>query len=347
MLSTSVLPDASATLTPDDVTHLLLVRAVEEVDAQAVPPTARGDAAVDAGDIEPPAAWLARRARLLLPHLPPPYPTLPALLERGGRLGQRLLVAGVFLLGLASNYLGPSGRDPHPLQSVDGARPVEPRHLPGAGRHAHAPGSAARQGGARRRRRRRRNPDRTATQIANPGAGWRLLEWVLPALAGLQHRFERGRHAAQAQAARAKRVVAVARRFLVLGHAVAGDRAVLAVRRTIHLGAIALCLGALAGTYVRGIFLEYAVVWRSTFLRAPSIVEGILDLLLGPASILLRARGFAAWEVEGLESATGLPAATYIHILALTAVLAVIVPRAILAGLATMRMRRGERLRST
>ena len=145
-----------------------------------------------------------------------------------------------------------------------------------------------------------------------------------PALAGLQHRFERGRHAAQAQAARAKRVVAVARRFLVLGHAVAGDRAVLAVRRTLHLGAIALCLGALAGTYVRGIFLEYAVVWRSTFLRAPSTVEGILDLLLGPASILLRARGFAAWEVEGLESAGGPPAATYIHILALTAVLAVI-----------------------
>ena len=31
---------------------------------------------------EPPETWLARRAALLLPHLLPPYPGLPALLAR-------------------------------------------------------------------------------------------------------------------------------------------------------------------------------------------------------------------------------------------------------------------------
>jgi hypothetical protein len=346
LLSTSFLADEPATLSTDDVTRLLLLRAVEEVDPTAVPPAARGDAAVDAGDVDPPAEWLARRARLLLPHLPPPYPTLPALLGRAGRIGQRVVVGAALVAGLASNYLGPSGQIHilyNPLMALvlwnlgvylalalvhvrRGVRHPAPPPPPTGGDGGRGTTGAAAPPGAR------------------PGAGWRLLEWVLPALAGLQHRFERGRHAAQAQAVRAKRVAGVARRFLVLGHAVAGDRAMLAVRRTLHLGAIALCLGALAGTYVRGIFLEYAVVWRSTFVRGTAVVEGILDLLLGPASILLRARGFRPWEIEGLESPAGLPAGTYIHILALTAVLALVLPRAILAGLAAMRLRRIGRL---
>ena len=336
--------DSHAALSADDVTRVLLVRAVEEADPEAVPAAARGDAAVDAGAIEPPEAWLARRARFLLPHLPAPYPALPTVLGRSAHTGQRLLVAAAFLAGLAANYLGPSERIHilyNPLMAlvvwnlaVYAALALArlrrgPRRRPGPA--APPPGPSETRA--------------VVTAQPGPGVGWRLLEWLLPALAGVHHRLERGRHAAGAQAVRARRVAAVARRFLVLWHAVAANRAVLAVRRALHLSAIALCLGALAGTYVRGIFLEYAVAWRSTFVRGPGAVEGILDLLLGPASLLLRGRGFERWEVDGLLAPDGLPAAPYIHLLALTAVLAIILPRGLLAALATARLERSERLR--
>src|SRR4029453_12690331 len=102
-------PDAvPSILHADDVGRVLLVRAVEERDPEAVPPVARGDAAVDAGAIEPPETWLARRAALLLPHLLPPYPALPTLLARAARTLLRVVIGGAFLIGLAANYLGPS-----------------------------------------------------------------------------------------------------------------------------------------------------------------------------------------------------------------------------------------------
>ena len=53
--------------------------------------------------------------------------------------------------------------------------------------------------------------------------------------------------------------------------------------------------------------------------------------------------GRPADEVVALQSADGLPAAPYLHMLALTAVLAIVVPRAALAALALRRLR-AERL---
>jgi hypothetical protein len=170
-------------LPADDVGRVLLVRAVEERDPDAVPPVARGDAAVDAGAIDPPETWLARRAALLLPHLLAPYPALPALLERAGRTLLRLVVAAAFLIGLAANYLGPSehihlvynplvalilwnlgvyvvvavlalrGHRPHPTRTPADAPVAEPAPA--------APAARA------------------------PRASWRLLEWLVPALAGV------------------------------------------------------------------------------------------------------------------------------------------------------------------
>lgn len=327
---------------------MLLVRAVEERDPEAVPPVARGDAAVDAGAIDPPESWLARRAALLLPHLLPPYPTLPALLERVARTLLRVVVVGAFLLGLAANYLGPSEHVHliyNPLVALvvwNLGVYVVVALLALRGRR----GPAVRGGAAALRPDQPGAPPSAAAVVAQePMLSWRLLEWVVPALVGIQERLERGREAVRTHAARGRRVTAVARRLLVLWHRTAGDVAARRLRRALHLGAIALCLGALAGTYVRGVFLEYDVVWRSTFVRRPGTVHLILDLLLGPASLLLRGRGFEPAEVEALLGGTGLPAAPYIHMLALTAVLYILVPRALLAAAATLGLRRrGRRL---
>jgi Protein of unknown function (DUF2868) len=328
-------------LPADDVGRVLLVRAVEERDPEAVPAVARGDAAVDAGAIDPPETWLARRAALLLPHLLPPYPTLPALLERAARMLLRLVVAAAFLIGLVANYLGPSEH----IHLV--YNPLVALILWNLGVYVLVALLAVRKRRSHAPRPRADAPDAVAVPSApaprQPAASWWLLEWLVPALAGVQDRFERGRDAVRTHAARGRRVTAVARRLLVLWHRTEGNAATLRLRRVLHVGAIALCLGALLGTYVRGIFLEYAVVWRSTFVRDPGTVRLLLDVLLGPASLLLRGRGFETAEVEALMGPAGLPAAPYIHLLAVAAAIYVLVPRALLAVAATLGLRRRGR----
>jgi hypothetical protein len=116
----------------------------------------------------------------------------------------------------------------------------------------------------------------------------------------------------------------------------------LRLRRALH-GARSLCLGALASHLHPGIFLEYAVVWRSTFVRGPNTVRLMLDALLGPASLLLRGRGFDTAEVEALLGPAGLPAASYIHLLAIASAMFILVPRTLLALSATLGLRRRGR----
>ncbi len=326
----------------DDVGRVLLVRAVEERDPDAVPPVARGDAAVDAGAIDPPETWLARRAALLLPHLLPPYPTLPSLLERSGRTLLRVVVAAAFLIGVAANYLGPSEH----IQLL--YNPLVALILWNVGVYAVVAVLAVRRRRTRRGHARTDDaPDATAAApvpvTPAPRTSWRLLEWLVPAIAGVHERFERGRDTVRAHAARGRSVTGAARRLLVLWHRIEGNLASLRLERALHLGAIALCLGALAGTYVRGVFLEYAVVWRSTFVRAPETVRFLANALLGPASLLLRGHGFETAEAEALLTPAGLPAAPYIHILAVAAAMFILVPRAVLAMLDTITLRRRRR----
>lgn len=112
--------------------------------------------------------------------------------------------------------------------------------------------------------------------------------------------------------------------------------------RLLHLAAALLALGAVTGLYLRGLVFEYRIGWESTFLGAPA-VHALLSRLLGPAAALL---GIAFPGVEQIEairfpaSAGGARAADWIHLHALTVLLAVIVPRAVLCAAATVRERR-------
>jgi hypothetical protein len=114
-------------------------------------------------------------------------------------------------------------------------------------------------------------------------------------------------------------------------------------QRLFHLGSAALALGLVAGFYVRGIALEYRAGWESTFLGAAQ-VRTLLGWVYGPASV---ATGIALPADEAAVNALhwrsgqgGGPAAPWIHLMAATAILYVIVPRLLLAVLATARLRR-------
>ncbi len=117
------------------------------------------------------------------------------------------------------------------------------------------------------------------------------------------------------------------------------------VGHILHLAAFAFAFGIIVGMYVRGVVLEYRAGWESTFLDAP-IVHDILSFVLGPASRLtgIPLPGVAALEALRFGAEPGGDAAPWLHLYAVTVGLFVLVPRALLAALASfMEWRRGSR----
>jgi len=151
-----------------------------------------------------------------------------------------------------------------------------------------------------------------------------LLRWAAP---GVRLRAEGHTPALQVYAsawARAVAPAALARTGLLL-----------------HVGAAALALGMVAGLYLRGLVLDYRAGWQSTFLD-PAAVRSTLALLLAPASALTGiavpdADAIAALRV-GPDAAATASAAPWLHLYAATLLLAVVLPRAVLALVAAWRM---------
>jgi hypothetical protein len=111
----------------------------------------------------------------------------------------------------------------------------------------------------------------------------------------------------------------------------------------LHAGAALLAAGLIAGLYLRGLGFDFRAGWQSTFLDAGS-VRALLATLLTPASWLTGlavpdAAGMAALRVAPGVPASA-PAAPWIHLLAATLALVVVLPRALRAALAVWRARR-------
>jgi len=107
-------------------------------------------------------------------------------------------------------------------------------------------------------------------------------------------------------------------------------------RRWLHLAAAAVALGLIAGLYLRGTVLRYEAGWESTFL-GPASVKAILGVLFGPVA------GWSGVELpRTLEAVAALrwpdgggDAAPWIHLIALSLAAYIVVPRLLLAGLAS------------
>ncbi|MCW7540364.1 DUF2868 domain-containing protein [Aquabacterium sp. A7-Y] len=109
----------------------------------------------------------------------------------------------------------------------------------------------------------------------------------------------------------------------------------------LHAAAAALACGAIASLYLRGLVFEYRAAWESTFLSVDA-VHALLSWVLGPAA---RLSGIAlpdVAELAGLRASLGggENAARWIHLQALTLVLAVVLPRCLLAAAAAWRAAR-------
>ena len=104
-----------------------------------------------------------------------------------------------------------------------------------------------------------------------------------------------------------------------------------------HLAAAGVGIGLIAGLYLRGIAFDYQAGWESTFLDR-SGAHAILAVLYGPASWLT---GIAVPDVAHLDAIRwrsgvgGESAARWINLMAASALLYVVLPRAALALAAT------------
>jgi len=110
-------------------------------------------------------------------------------------------------------------------------------------------------------------------------------------------------------------------------------------KRVFHLAAAAAAVGLVGGLYVRGIALEYRAGWESTFL-GPAQVRSLLHWLYGPAAAVSGiALPVTDAQVDALHwrgGTGGGPAAPWIHLVAITAVLFVVLPRLALAAWASL-----------
>ena len=109
----------------------------------------------------------------------------------------------------------------------------------------------------------------------------------------------------------------------------------------LHLAAAALALGGVAGLYLRGLATAYQAGWDSTFLSAAQ-AQAVLAFWLGPASAVtgLPLPDVAHLARLQLSTGAGEPAAPWVHLLAVTLLAAVVLPRLLLAGWAAWRSHR-------
>ena len=112
--------------------------------------------------------------------------------------------------------------------------------------------------------------------------------------------------------------------------------------RILHLAAAALALGVIAGLYLRGLAFEYRASWESTFLE-PAAVRAILAAVLAPGAWLGGMPMPDLGRVTAMRAPGSENAGAWLHLIALTLLALVVLPRLLLAALAGWREARQAR----
>jgi len=106
--------------------------------------------------------------------------------------------------------------------------------------------------------------------------------------------------------------------------------------RILHLAAAALASGIVAGLYLRGLAFEYRATWESTFL-GPETVRALLATVLAPGAWLGGMSVPDLARVEAMRTPGSENAGAWLHLMALTLLMLVVLPRLLLAALAAWR----------
>jgi len=316
-------------MTKDQVAKVLLVRAVEESQANLFGNEDLRRAHAQAGTEFGQQNWFVSRAAYLIGLLPTAYLTILEMAKLPGNWLPGICVLA-FFSGIAANYLGPPGRI-HVL--------FNPIMLLAAWNLGVYLAIVIRR---LLRRRHRSTPDEGPTTAfvsrAKSSLPWGL-KHLLPLFWKLSHALGMSSNGSGSKAAYAE----IVGRFWLLWSDVAAQMILGEWRRMRHLIGVSLALGAIAGIYLRGLFFEYNVVWTSTFIKSQQAVAALMELALAPAFWIARLFGSEP-NLPLLMAPEGSPAAEWIHIYAITAVIFVIVPRLALATWETSRAGLGHKI---
>jgi hypothetical protein len=118
-------------------------------------------------------------------------------------------------------------------------------------------------------------------------------------------------------------------------------------RRLLHLSALTVALGLIGGYYLRGVILRAGAGWEAGNMLGPGAAHTLLLVLYGPASLITGitlppSAGIAELQLTA-ASRSGGDAAPWIHLIAWTAVLYIVLPRLILAMFASFNLWRLSR----
>ncbi|KRE21874.1 DUF2868 domain-containing protein [Agromyces sp. Soil535] len=129
-----------------------------------------------------------------------------------------------------------------------------------------------------------------------------------------------------ATAARRTVLAALPREWARIAAPLYGARAA----RVLHVAAAATALGVIAGLYTRGLAFEYRASWESTFLGAEQ-VHALLSVTLAPGSWLTGIPVPDVAAIEAIRAPASENAAMWMHLMAGTVAVVVIIPRLVLA----------------
>ena len=327
-------------LTEDVAAKIVLIRSIEDCDPRAFSEELRAQAFVAAQDAEPGLTSIERYAACLFEHLSPWYQSILQLAKIPAPWTIPLCLAA-FLFGLATNLLGPAQRI-HVVRN-----PVfiliawnllvfltlfvlflrgkfKAAQLRSVVRSQNNPPGAATVGSLR-----------SSLRHNQSKAPW-VVKYLLPSVWHFLHRML---FAVPEQ----KNLAQVIRRFSDHWLSVAGALVVSRWRRLLHLGSVFIATGAVAGMYFRGLFQGYRVVWDSTFIVDEGAVAALIDVLFGPALWLADLLGIGLANrisVARLLTAAGDEADGWIHLFAISVLVAIVVPRLALAAWQSSRLKR-------
>jgi hypothetical protein len=317
-------------LTEDQAAKIVLIRSIEECDKSVFSDRLLADALAAARNETPGLDWIEKRAAFLFERLSAWHQSMIQLAKVPANWTVPVCALAL-IVGLATNLLGPSDkihiiRNPavilvgwNLLVYLGLALLVLVRkrtRLPLVFKRSGAPF-------ARQDRSGETDPSGLREPIKVP---WPA-RYALPRLWQFLHKvmfgFQQTRNLAH-----------LTSRFTTHWYAVAGPLVLTRWRYLLHLGALSIAAGAVIGMYFRGLFQGYAFVWASVFFTDEKTVSRFVDIVFGPSLLVSRLLNLGLEtqiDVARLISPQGDPSAAWIHLLALTVVLIVIIPRGLLA----------------
>src|SRR5215468_2702005 len=315
-------------LAEEAAAKIILIRSIEECDRNFFSDSLLVGALAAAGDVAPGLSWVTARAQFLFDHLASAYQSVIHLARLPTPLTLPVCLIAL-VLGFATNLLGPAEkihvvRNPVLLLVAWNlfvylvlflVLLAKPRKKHSA--------VAANPAGAKRPT----NNPQGAVSEAKINIS-RLAQFFMPGLWHFFHRVALG-------VGEKKKLADVVRRFSVNWYAVASSLVVARWEVMLHLGALFLAAGAVAGMYFQGLFQGYQAIWSSTFIMGEASVVKFVHFLFGPSLLVSEMLGLglaSEIDVARLLSPQGDKAAAWIHLFAITVLLIILIPRAALAA---------------